>query len=197
MISKTCSRCQLTKPVEEFNRTRSRYPSHQYCRYCRACQREAYKEWAINNHAYKLRQVAKWQVDHREEIAEYDRKQYLNGKKERTRQIVRANKERYNTYDRKHRALKANSPGSHSAKDVESILIKQAGRCNACNCPMHHYHVDHIIPLVRGGSNGPENLQLLCAFCNVSKASRDWDDFLVCLIGRIVFRTMKGMAALP
>jgi 5-methylcytosine-specific restriction endonuclease McrA len=29
-------------------------------------------------------------------------------------------------------------------------------------------HIDHIIPRARGGQNDPENLRLLCEYCNTS-----------------------------
>jgi hypothetical protein len=32
-----------------------------------------------------------------------------------------------------------------------------------------HLHIDHIIPVARGGSNDFENLRLLCAWCNMHK----------------------------
>jgi len=47
-----------------------------------------------------------------------------------------------------------------------------AGRCGACRCAMRDYHVDHVIPISRGGSDNPENLQLLCPPCNLSKGSK-------------------------
>lgn len=31
------------------------------------------------------------------------------------------------------------------------------------------YHVDHIIPLSRNGTNWPDNLALACQLCNLSK----------------------------
>ena len=33
------------------------------------------------------------------------------------------------------------------------------------------YHVDHRMPLSLGGSNYPDNLQLLCPTCNLSKSA--------------------------
>ena len=34
------------------------------------------------------------------------------------------------------------------------------------------YHVDHVIPLILGGSNGPENLVIACPRCNLSKGAK-------------------------
>jgi len=31
------------------------------------------------------------------------------------------------------------------------------------------YHVDHRVPIARGGSNGPENLVIACPDCNRRK----------------------------
>lgn len=40
------------------------------------------------------------------------------------------------------------------------------------------YHIDHKIPLAKGGSNLEENLHLLCAGCNLSKGSLTVEDYL-------------------
>jgi 5-methylcytosine-specific restriction endonuclease McrA len=47
--------------------------------------------------------------------------------------------------------------------DIKALLISQGGLCNACKCDIStSYHVDHVIALARGGTNWPDNLQLLC-----------------------------------
>lgn len=33
-------------------------------------------------------------------------------------------------------------------------------------------HVDHIVPVARGGANDPSNYQALCARCNKSKGAK-------------------------
>jgi len=49
--------------------------------------------------------------------------------------------------------------------------IRDAGRCAQCNSN-GHIHFDHIIPIIKGGSNLLENVQVLCSTCNLKKGSR-------------------------
>jgi 5-methylcytosine-specific restriction protein A len=42
--------------------------------------------------------------------------------------------------------------------------------CAICGRPAEH--LDHVTPLIRGGSDHPSNLQPLCAHCNLAKS--DW-----------------------
>ena len=54
------------------------------------------------------------------------------------------------------------------------LFGQQEGRCNGCETefPFRAFTVDHIVPQSRGGTDHPENLQLLCSHCNSVKGNR-------------------------
>ena len=129
--------------------------------------------------------------------AEYGRKDYLKHRKERralmrrwrennaekikiSRRVkVSANPERYAAYRRNRKARVRNAAGSHTGADIEKIYQLQRGKCACCRIGLRKkYHVDHIHPLKRGGSNSKENLQLLCPSCNGSKSAKDPIEFM-------------------
>jgi len=72
------------------------------------------------------------------------------------------------------RARQRNSSGSFSADDVRAILKLQRNKCAYCRCALGlNYHLDHVIPLSKGGANDRRNLQILCKPCNLEKGARD------------------------
>lgn len=74
---------------------------------------------------------------------------------------------------RKRDALKKNAPGSHTQADIELQYRSQKGKCWHCGKSVgDDYHIDHLIPLSRGGSNAPENLVISCPKCNLSKHNK-------------------------
>jgi len=60
-------------------------------------------------------------------------------------------------------------------------LLRSGGRCALCGATKDQttLHVDHILPRSRGGKNVVENLQVLCAECNLAKSNRDTADLRV------------------
>lgn len=50
----------------------------------------------------------------------------------------------------------------------------QRWKCAICRTGLKAgYHVDHIMPIAKGGRHEPRNLQLLCQRCNVRKSAKD------------------------
>lgn len=73
-----------------------------------------------------------------------------------------------NARNRKARVREAE--GRHSSDDIAALYKRQKGKCVYCKASIkNERHVDHIMPIALGGSNWPDNLQLLCPPCNLHK----------------------------
>lgn len=73
----------------------------------------------------------------------------------------------------KRRALAKNSASHFTVADVRRQLAGQKGKCWWCRKKLDaKYHVDHRIPLSRGGDDGPENIVIACVRCNVTKGAK-------------------------
>jgi 5-methylcytosine-specific restriction endonuclease McrA len=69
--------------------------------------------------------------------------------------------------------------GRLSSDLCQTLFAKQHGLCVYCEVDLTtvQTHLDHRIPVARGGANADANMQLLCARCNRSKSDRDPDEF--------------------
>ncbi len=61
----------------------------------------------------------------------------------------------------------------------EELGRRQDRRCMYCGVRklLVNFHIDHKIPVVRGGSNDMGNLQLLCRSCNLRKGNQTDEEF--------------------
>ena len=64
-------------------------------------------------------------------------------------------------------------PG-YTTADVLTLARVQGHACRRCRRDLRvtGYHVDHVMPLAKGGRNDRSNIQLLCPRCNLRKAAR-------------------------
>lgn len=152
-----------------------KYPDRQ-----KATQASHYKN---NTETYKNRSAA-WRAAHPDKT--YPRSK-RDTKRERELERLRHkdNPEPFRVRTRNRRAARKKLGGTHSATDIVSILKMQKNRCAYCRAKFASSarEVDHIKPIVLGGTNDPKNLQILCRPCNRSKSGRD----------PIVFAQSRGM----
>lgn len=138
--------------------------------------------YRLNNKDFIANQDRKYRKEHKEQIAQQRALYYQNHKNERSNY----HKEWRNTdfgkayvkaSNHKRRALERNASGSYTAQDVLKLFDTQNGKCIYCKIRLYKsgnnkYHIDHIIPLIKGGNNDKYNLQLLCKTCNVKKGGK-------------------------
>lgn len=124
--------------------------------------RERNKEWARLDYAKNPRRnidsAQRWQRKNPDKVRE------IEAGRCKVKARIRANIRRKSISD---------AGGKFTAEDVRRIMRMQGSRCIYCKVDCSKtYHVDHIIPVSKGGSSWPENLQILCPRCNLSKSAK-------------------------
>lgn len=74
---------------------------------------------------------------------------------------------------KRRRERKAGAAGSASREQIEARIAYWGGMCSYCR-ERPHEHLDHTIPLSRGGSAWPANRRPSCRSCNQRKAAGEW-----------------------
>lgn len=96
----------------------------------------------------------------------------------RRRQISQAYRARNPDYIVRCNAKRRSRTGLDSQFDplidamVKNVRARSAIECAYCMKRIQEFHIDHIVPLSRGGLNLIENLCVACVPCNLSKGSK-------------------------
>jgi 5-methylcytosine-specific restriction endonuclease McrA len=138
-----------------------------------ASHREYQKQYRKANADKLKEQAAAHYVATKEDHAKWRKGHY---EKNRDAYIARAEE----------RQRKLSQRGKYTAEDVHALYVKQCGRCAGCHLEIENsrsrsakrgFEVDHVMPVNLGGSNLPENLQLLCRPCNRKKHAKHPDEW--------------------
>jgi flagellum-specific peptidoglycan hydrolase FlgJ len=155
---KTCTSCNIEKPLDEFFKKKQKYNLNGYQARCKACK----KEWERNNYINN-------EKDKRTKNG-YKEKDKISQKKWREK-----NQGVKNAHSAKYRAAKRNATPKWLSKDqLNQIkeLYKQARKLTEETGIKHH--VDHIHPLTNDNFSGlhvPWNLQILTEAENIKKSN--------------------------
>lgn len=129
-------------------------------------------------------QAAKWYAENKERASKSSASRYLadpQAAKDRIKDYLKRNPHKQaqfskvSTQNRRARELAAE--GTFTAADIRLQYRAQRGKCWHCSKPVgDKYHVDHLRPLAKGGTNDPRNLVISCPTCNLSKGDRQtWE----------------------
>ncbi len=180
-ITKMCGGCSKILPLSEFRRRHKRRPDgsvvtygNAWCRPCESAAKGAYTrahraEASVKEKERYRRRVAEMSPEEYREKILLPRYQY---------QRIQAAKDpgKMRALRMRRRCQKARGPGVASI-DMRRALEGQKHRCWWCQKKLKAvWHVDHRIPLSKGGEHGPANIVISCPTCNVRKnAMMPWE----------------------
>jgi hypothetical protein len=201
---KKCTKCEREMPatLEYFGvEKRGKYGLRSHCKQC--CHIERQERYAADP-----QQSRRWREANPELSRAYNRewarraraadpekfrescRRYRNADPEKRRAEERARNARNienrrlskRVGEQKRRVAKDRSVDHHTPADVRNQHATQKGMCWWCDAPVGNtYHVDHIIPLSKGGDNSARNICISCPTCNTSKGAKlphEWSDRL-------------------
>lgn len=90
------------------------------------------------------------------------------------REYCRNNPDKYRNYATRRRLRMVAIPDSVdvSKRDWERLVARYGGRCAYCGDRPELLHMEHVVPLSRGGRNGIGNVLPACPPCNMSKGAK-------------------------
>jgi hypothetical protein len=136
---------------------------------CKPCKSKRCKEYRLANPDRDQWQKFMYRDANRESI------------REKGRAYAIAHRAEHNASHRKRMANLEQNGGTLTARDIQNQHDQQKGKCYWCHKKLEKYHVDHVIPIIRGGSNDPSNIVIACPFCNISKGSKTVEEWLAYL----------------
>lgn len=140
------------------------------------------KEWAGKNPEKIVAASKAYASANPDKLVQTRRKHYTkNAEAYRARSRQRSEKHpEYNRLSAHIRRARKFSAGGVLPKDIEAKLWGfQQGLCACCGAPLvGKLHVDHVIPLSKGGDNTEANVQLLLQSCNQQKHNKLPADYM-------------------
>lgn len=164
-LTKVCTKCGKELTLDNFHKEKAgKYGVTSKCKSCRNAYNVDYRKVNVDK-------IKSYRKSIRNKALLYFKQRYENNKeviREKQRQYNKNNRAIRNAAEAKRQATKLNQTPVLTTEEQQTIklyykLSTSLGR---------DYHVDHIIPLSKGGLHHPDNLQILCASDNLSKSDK-------------------------
>lgn len=168
---KECSRCKQWKLLDAYTHDSTKWDGlYGFCRDCAKIKDKAVyhknpqkKRAQVLNYQKRTGLICKYKP--------YNSKYY-------TSDASRA-KKRLRDMRRRTLVKSANEQHPITPDMVELLKLRNDGHCEYCGvlC-VDNFHIDHKLPLFRGGTNDIENLAFCCPHCNWSKGKKTAEEYL-------------------
>ena len=193
---KICNNCKVEKSLEDFRlkKERGTYRTNSICKECESKQKKEYylnnrsaiiksrKETIVTPEAKEKRKkyLLKYYKENKEEKKEKSKKYY----KENREQLLKKASEYKKTKEgkissrasasKRRNASLDNDDGTITKHSLDTLLQIQNNQCFYCKKDLslltdREVHLDHYIPISKGGAHSITNVVWSCSSCNLQK----------------------------
>lgn len=146
---------------------------HGNVKYCRGCAKKAFRE--------SQRRYRESNLDKRRKSSRESTRKYRASNPDRVRKSNRKAARKYRKTPKGRATIRASrarrrATGEPTAADINALWNGKKSMACPCGCGKRMrrdrpgtWHVDHIIPIAKGGDSRPANLRLLRPECNMAK----------------------------
>jgi hypothetical protein len=178
MKYKVCSKCRKEKPFSEFNSSKTgTYGLNGYCRICDSLNKKKYYQQNKEHCDQKTKEWSKKNPERRAVIQRRHKDKYKEHYSEYCKEWVANNRDKCRLKKHRYYAKLKRQLGDISPNIIDRLFEKQKGLCNYCNRELQDYHLEHKIPISRGGLHDDKNLCLSCPACNLRKKDKTAEEF--------------------
>ena len=175
---KICTKCDVEKEFTEFYKDKSKKDGlSSSCKECKSAQNNEYMQTHKKD---KSEYDAKRRAEKRDEI-NAKKRNYYHTKGKKVEKIWRAaNWDKVLNYAKNSKHKRRALERSYDLPSSELIvwIDSQEKICSYCKCDcISNYHIDHVIPLSKGGEHAISNLTIACPFCNISKGNKSLEEW--------------------
>lgn len=192
---KQCNKCNNTLSLDNF-----RIRGNGFFSYCKSCEKEYSKIYRKNNKEIMKKSKSEYYFNNVNEI-KIKQKEYrennkdilLFKKREQSKVYRENNKDKILKYRKKYNkslSCKISKKNyKHRRRAIEKVgdlthkqllkLENNINKCYWCNNKIinNNYHIDHYVPLSKGGEHTINNLVVSCPNCNLKKGNKDPYEF--------------------
>jgi len=177
----TCKECRAIYRASVRDKTKSY--NLQYRKDNKEAMSASHKEWQSENREHIKEYNKSYQIENKEAMSEYyldNKDRLLDGQKAYRKTVM--GKAVSANYAHKRRVISSggnlpmDSRDYPTSKELQELKVSQENKCAYCDCDLDYItpkavHLDHVIPLSKGGTHTLDNVVWSCATCNMSKGA--------------------------
>lgn len=145
---------------------------------CKPCVRAKNNAWAAKNRELRNARCREWNAKNAE-AKRATNARYREKNKEQINARRKIKRALDPTVERIKTAKRRSAQGVIPKDIIDKLLSIQKNLCACCTQPLNGlFHLDHKVPISRGGTNDESNLHLLLPKCNLEKYNLTFEEFL-------------------